>query len=73
MFTLNPSLRSTVSRPGYRPSLMSRILSALSLHRQRNRLAKLDDAQLDDIGITRAQANKEAARPFWDAPDHWQG
>ena len=73
MFSLNPSLRSPVSRRGYRPSLMARLQGALSLHRQRNRLAKLDDTQLKDIGITRTQALTESARPFWDAPDHWQG
>ena len=55
-----------------RPSLMTRIASAVSLQRQRNSLARLDDAQLADIGITRAQAEQESSRPCWDAPDHWQ-
>lgn len=32
---------------------------------QRRALAGLDDHLLRDIGITRAQARAEAARPFW--------
>ncbi|WP_420568211.1 DUF1127 domain-containing protein [Thalassovita sp.] len=72
MFTLISSHRATLPRAS-RPSLMARVLGALSLHRQRQRLAQLDDAMLRDIGLTRAQANKEAARPVWDAPTHWQG
>jgi uncharacterized protein YjiS (DUF1127 family) len=33
--------------------------------RQREALSKLDDRLLDDIGVTRQQANAEAAKPFW--------
>ena len=35
--------------------------------RQRRALAELDDRLLRDIGITRAQAGREAAKPFWSA------
>jgi uncharacterized protein YjiS (DUF1127 family) len=35
--------------------------------RQRRQLAELDDRQLDDIGISRAEALCEAAKPFWRA------
>lgn len=31
----------------------------------RHQLAQLDDEQLHDIGITRQDALREAARPFW--------
>ncbi len=34
--------------------------------RSRRALERLDDHGLRDIGITRAQARREAARPFWD-------
>jgi len=37
----------------------------LQRSRQRRALAELDDRQLRDIGVTRAQALAEAARPFW--------
>ncbi|MEL6118516.1 MAG: DUF1127 domain-containing protein [Pseudomonadota bacterium] len=43
----------------------------LSLHRQRSALARLDDRALEDIGVTRAQAEKEAKSGFWDVPEHW--
>lgn len=33
--------------------------------RTRAHLATLDDRMLDDIGLTRAEAGREAARPFW--------
>lgn len=33
--------------------------------RQRRQLAGLDDWQLEDIGISRAEAQREAAKPFW--------
>jgi uncharacterized protein YjiS (DUF1127 family) len=33
--------------------------------RQRRALAELDDWLLRDIGLTRAQAEHEAAKPFW--------
>jgi uncharacterized protein YjiS (DUF1127 family) len=33
--------------------------------RQRDALARLDDAMLRDIGITRAEAARECERPFW--------
>lgn len=34
--------------------------------RQREALSSLDDRLLDDIGVTRQQANVEAAKPFWE-------
>jgi uncharacterized protein YjiS (DUF1127 family) len=33
--------------------------------RQREALSGLDDHLLEDIGVTRQQANAEAAKPFW--------
>lgn len=33
--------------------------------RQRQALLELDDHLLDDIGLTREQATKEARKPFW--------
>ncbi|MEM9011551.1 MAG: DUF1127 domain-containing protein [Pseudomonadota bacterium] len=34
--------------------------------RQRRALSRLDSTQLDDIGLTRKDVSREAARPFWD-------
>jgi uncharacterized protein YjiS (DUF1127 family) len=33
--------------------------------RQRQALAELDEHLLDDVGLSREQARREAARPFW--------
>jgi uncharacterized protein YjiS (DUF1127 family) len=35
--------------------------------RQRRALATLDDRLLRDIGLTRAEAQREATKPFWSA------
>lgn len=48
-----------------------RLRDLLGLARQRRDLAKLDDRALADIGVTRAEADQEAARPIWDAPENW--
>lgn len=34
---------------------------------QRCRLADIEDRLLDDVGMTRADADREAAKPFWRA------
>ena len=36
--------------------------------RERQRLAQLDDTRLCDLGLTRHEAETEAARPIWDIP-----
>ena len=48
-----------------------RIADLFALARQRRALARLDDAALEDIGLSRSDAETEAQRPFWDAPAHW--
>ena len=35
--------------------------------RQRRQLESLSGAQLDDLGISRTAADREAAKPFWRA------
>lgn len=42
-----------------------------ALRRTRARLAQLEDHLLKDIGLTREEAAREAARSSWDAPRHW--
>lgn len=41
----------------------------LSVARERRDLRKLPDHMLRDIGIDRATASQEVARPFWDLPE----
>jgi uncharacterized protein YjiS (DUF1127 family) len=50
---------------------VARLRTALALHRQRQHLAALDDALLNDIGLTREDARREASRSVWDAPRHF--
>lgn len=60
---------STLSRRRHGPFRISprpSLLDALDLYRQRRALARLDDHALDDIGVTREEADAEARRPFWD-------
>jgi uncharacterized protein YjiS (DUF1127 family) len=61
--------RASRARPT--KSLLSRFIQMRAVARQRKALAELDDSILSDIGITRAQAEYESARPVWDAPQHW--
>lgn len=50
-----------------RLALRARHALGRALERQRTRraLALLDEAALSDIGLTRAEALRESARPFW--------
>lgn len=43
----------------------------LELRRQRRALAQLSDHLLADIGLTRAEADREARQALWNAPGHW--
>ena len=58
------------ARPG-NLSFFARLRQANALRRQRAALRRLDDAALDDIGLSRTDALREAQRPVWDAPENW--
>lgn len=51
--------------------LLTRLLAIHAGWQQRKRLATLDDAALRDIGVSRSQAETEAARSVWNAPSQW--
>nr|WP_245398735.1 DUF1127 domain-containing protein [Oceaniglobus trochenteri] len=55
-----------------RPGLMTRLATMLALHGQRRQLRQMDDAQLRDLGLTRAEAERESRRPAWDVPAKWR-
>ena len=38
---------------------------AMARRRERHALGALDDRQLTDVALTRAQAQREARKPFW--------
>lgn len=58
--------------PSRRIGLIARLAQMIADHRQRRRLATLDDRLLDDIGLDRDAARAEAARPIWEVPPHWR-
>lgn len=65
-----PLIYPALSRPA-RKGTLSVLTGLMALHRQRRRLAELPDHLLEDVGLTRKTAQKEAERPLWDAPGHW--
>ena len=64
-------INSTHATRRPRRSLITRLIFLRDLWRQRRALKDLDDAALEDIGISRSQAESEARRPIWDAPETW--
>ena len=58
-----------------RRSALGRALSAIAhahlVWQQRQSLQNMDASLLDDIGLNRADAMAEAARPIWDVPKTW--
>ena len=55
-----------------RPSLGTVIAQIIATHGQRRVLGKLDRDALNDLGLTSAEAKREAKRPFWDVPATWR-
>ena len=60
----------TQGRARPQPRLNS-LRNLFALSRQRRALAQLDESRLNDIGISRDEALKEARRPVWDVPQGW--
>lgn len=60
------------AKPRARFSLLSFVANRLDLLNQRRQLSTLDARTLEDIGISRRDALKEAGRPIWDAPESWK-
>ncbi len=65
------SLSRTLTLRPRRLSLLARLRAAFDSQRQRRQLRDLSDAQLEDIGISRTEAEAEAQRRLWDAPQQW--
>ncbi|MBO6521384.1 MAG: DUF1127 domain-containing protein [Rhodospirillales bacterium] len=70
---LNASERFLEARPGVLSNALRLVVLALRIRTERRQLARLSDAALADIGITRAQAMREASRPLTDIPAHRRG
>ncbi len=61
-------LSNTHPTSRHAPFTQISVMDMLSVYRQRRALAKLDARVLDDLGITREEADLESRRPFWDLP-----
>jgi uncharacterized protein YjiS (DUF1127 family) len=46
--------------------MLERLNQWFTLARERRALARLDERALHDIGLSRADAEEEARRPFWE-------
>ena len=70
-----PSLTNFAAVPNR--SILRRVTTfvrrALAVHAERKTLLVLTDAQLADIGISRADAVAEAGRSIWDTPGRLAG
>ncbi|MGD9866093.1 MAG: DUF1127 domain-containing protein [Pseudodonghicola sp.] len=64
--------RRRAHRCARRASALSQLGHMIAVWRQRRVLKALDDRALDDIGLTRDEAETEAGRRFWDAPESWR-
>ncbi|MEO1910464.1 MAG: DUF1127 domain-containing protein [Paracoccus sp. (in: a-proteobacteria)] len=51
---------------------LERLLTMFDVRRTRIDLGRLTDAQLNDIGLTRADVEQELARAAWDVPASWR-
>ena len=68
--SLRSSRRLSIAVVAVEPALagaVGRLLDWIELSRQRRHLLELSDALLKDIGLTRADVEGEAAKPFWRA------
>ncbi|MEC9483591.1 MAG: DUF1127 domain-containing protein [Halomonas sp.] len=54
--------------PGWR-RLLRRLRRWQQVRHERQQLWRLSDAMLKDIGLSRADIEREARRPFWDDPE----
>lgn len=49
-------------------NLLSRLWLAFEVRRERRLLRSLDAGQLKDLGLSSADAHREASRSIWDVP-----
>ena len=69
MKTLAPASVLPVTAPSFFSGLtMKKMRTAFEVARERRALREMPDEALKDIGLSRIEADREAARPFWDLP-----
>ena len=62
--------RANLRRRGGLLGLIERLERFARVAYERRALRNADETTLRDIGVTRAEADHEAARPFWDLPEN---
>ncbi len=67
--TARPAERTGGRLSGVR-DLLTWIAALWRTHRDRRELAMLSDAMLADIGLTRADVERETMRPIWNGIDY---
>lgn len=63
--------QDTCRIPQPRQGIWPFFMNVLNVRRQRKALADLTPEHLDDIGISKAEAEREAKKFIWDVPNHW--
>lgn len=66
------SIARIIALPLSLSAILDYVATIRATRRQRQALASLDAAALDDIGITEDQAKTEASRPIWDVTPSWR-
>ena len=66
-------LRTRPATPSFNPfAAFARLMQAFATRRQFRQLGELDAYLLDDVGLTRQQAEELSRLPVWDAPSYWR-
>lgn len=68
--TLTASARFLEHRQGAMSRLLRTVILALRIRAERNRLARLSDDALRDMGLARADVVRESERSLLDIPEH---
>ncbi|WP_327792387.1 DUF1127 domain-containing protein [Harenicola maris] len=71
MSNVSSNTACTYTAAPKRRSVLATIAHWFRVYQTRQTLKALDLHSLEDIGISPAEARKEAQRPLWDAPRHW--
>ena len=62
--------RSSETRLGQILRIVRQLPQAYRIHNERQALMSLSEHTLKDIGLSRADAYREANRPWWQLPDN---
>ena len=54
------------------PRLLTRAIAANAVWREHKILREMEADRLEDLGLTRAEAQAEATKSLWDVPSHWR-